>query len=369
TQMSEVYFISRRAQPNNSFIDKIKKLIKKTDLKKNINKNDTVGIKLHFGEPGLTTFLRPVFLKPFTEEVKKSQGLPFLTDANTIYRGPRSDGVRHLETALKNGFSYTVTGAPIIIADGINSRNYAEVEIGKKYFDKVKIAGEAHRAKGLIVISHFKGHEMFGFGGAIKNIGMGLACKQGKLSLHSTAEPKVKKKKCTKCGTCQTWCPAGAIEIQQESAVIIPEKCIGCGQCIMACPYKAISLRWDVGFTEGQEKTAEYALGVVKPKRDKLWFFNFLMDITPECDCYGYSDSSLVPDIGVLASTDPVSIDQASYDMVVKASSMPDSKASGTKPGEDKFTKGHPKTQPEAILKYSEKIGLGQRKYNLKQIK
>ena len=156
--MSDVYFIDRRADVDNSVIDRLKNLIDKTDMEKALNPNDTVAVKLHFGEPGLTTFLRPVYVRPFTRKVKDCRALPFLTDANTIYHGPRADGVRHLNTAVRNGFSYTVTGAPVIIADGIDSGNRVEVEINQKYYKKVKIAGEAHRAKAMIVLSHFKGH-------------------------------------------------------------------------------------------------------------------------------------------------------------------------------------------------------------------
>jgi len=366
--MSDVYFASRRSSFNNSEIDHVEKLIDATGLKNKITKNDTVAIKLHFGERKLATFLRPVFIRPFSDAVKAAGGLPFMTDANTIYRGSRSDGVSHLETALLNGFSYSVTGAPVIIADGLNSENYVEVEIDGEYFKKVKIAGEAHRAKAMVVLSHFKGHEIFGFGGAIKNIGMGLASKEGKLALHSTGRPYVKKKKCVKCGVCETWCPAGAIEMREESSVIVEARCTGCGQCIMVCPSEAVTLKWDMDFSEGQKKTVEYALGAVKPKKGKIWFFNFLTDITPECDCYPYSDSPLVPDIGIMASADPVALDQASYDMVKKMPALPQSKAEGAAEGDDKFKCGHPQTNPEPLFEHAVKMGLGEREYKIIEI-
>ncbi|MFC2061457.1 DUF362 domain-containing protein [Elusimicrobiota bacterium] len=362
--MSDVYFISRRSTLNSSLMDKLKKLINKTDIRSVLKENDMVAVKLHFGEPGLTTFLRPVFVKPFTDLIKECSARPFLTDASTIYQGSRANGVEHLEVAIKNGFSYTVTGAPIIIADGIDGRDCEEVIINKNYYKKVKVAGETHRANAMIVLSHFKGHEMFSFGGAVKNIGMGLASKEGKLSLHSTSSPYIKIDKCTKCSICIKWCPADAIEISEENAQI-NDNCTGCGYCIMACPAHAITLKWDSEFQESLRRTAEYALGTVEPKRDKIWFFNFLMEITPECDCYRFSDSALAPDIGILASKDPVSIDQASYDLVNNAPVLPDSKAEGLKPGEDKFKAAYPKTNPEPLFKHAEKIGLGERKYKL----
>lgn len=363
--MSKVFFTSRRSSFNNSIIKRLKGLIKEMRFADTLKENDMVAIKTHFGELGVTTFLRPIFVKPFSDEIKSSGANPFLTDANTIYKGTRSDGVQHLETALKNGFSYTATGAPIIIADGINGQDYVDVAVDGEYFKEVKIAGQAHRASAMVVLSHFKGHEMFGFGGALKNIGMGLASKEGKLTLHSTVKPFIKKKSCNRCGICISWCPVEAIILQEESAFIISEKCTGCGQCIMACPKHSITLKWDMEFDQAQKKTAEYALGVVKSKKDSIWYFNFLLDITPECDCYNFSDSPVVADIGIMASRDPVSIDQASYDMVSNMPSLKDSKAQDALPGEDKFRKAYPEADPEPMLEHAQKLGLGERKYEL----
>ncbi len=363
--MSEVYFISRNETENGSMMARLNKLIKKIKFNEILKENDLVAIKTHFGEPGLTTFLRPVFVKPFSDEIIKCKALPFLTDSSTLYKGPRSNGIQHIETALKHGFSYTVTGAPIVIADGINGENHIEVEIDGEYFKKVKIAGETHRANAMLVLSHFKGHEMFGFGGAVKNIGMGLASKEGKLQLHSTSKPFIKQKACRKCGICISWCPVDAINMNETGAVIDENKCIGCGQCISVCSCKAVKLRWDIEFSEGQKKTVEYALGTVKEKAGKIWFFNFLLDITPDCDCFSHSDLPVTADIGILASTDPVSVDQASYDMVNNASVLPGSKAEGALPGDDKFNKVHSETNPEIMFNHAEKVGLGERKYNL----
>ncbi|MGM0568740.1 MAG: DUF362 domain-containing protein [Elusimicrobiota bacterium] len=366
--MSDVYFATRRSGPSGSLIEKTKKLIKKINFIAELNEKDTVAIKLHFGEPGLTTYLRPVFVRPFVDEIKKAEALPFMTDCSTIYSGPRSEGVSHIEVAHRNGFNLYTTGAPVVIADGIDGSNYEEVQINTPNYEKVKIAGEAHRAKAMVVLSHFKGHEMFGFGGAIKNIAMGLASKEGKLSLHSTVRPYIKQKLCTACGRCVRWCAPGAIEIRGNSAVISGSKCTGCGHCIMICPEKAPKIKWDIDFSLAQEKLAEYAFGVIKPKKEKIWYFNFLLDITPECDCYTFSDAPLVPDIGILASRDPVSIDSASYELVKQASPNPDSKAENAKKGEDKFAQGYPATNPEPMFEMAEKIGLGERKYKLIKI-
>jgi uncharacterized Fe-S center protein len=363
--MSEVFFVPRKSDLSNSLMDGLIRLIGKMRFGETLKKNDFVAIKTHFGERGLTTFLRPIFMRPFSDEIRRCGARPFLTDANTIYQGSRSDGVQHLETALMNGFGYTVTGAPVVIADGLSGEDYVDVRIDADYFDTVSIAGEACRANAMIVLTHFKGHEMFGFGGALKNIGMGLAAKKGKLTLHSTAKPYVKKKSCTGCGICFQWCRVQAIEAGPESSVIVREKCTGCGQCIMSCPSHAITLKWDMSFSEGQKKTAEYALGAVKNKTGSTWYFNFILDVTPECDCYSYSDSSIAPDIGIMASRDPVSIDQASYDLVNESDPLPSGKAAGVGKGQDKFRAGHPEADGRHLLEHAEKIGLGERKYEL----
>ena len=363
--MSDVYFISRDTGPGRSLIDKVNRLIKKIGFSKHLLKNDLVAIKVHFGALGLTTYLRPIFIRPFADEVKGAGAYAFVTDANTIYKGSRTNGPQHLETAIKNGFSYSSVGAPLIIADGINSEDYVEAETDGEIVDKAFVAGETQRASAMIVISHFKGHEMFGFGGAVKNIGMGLASKRGKLLLHSTTKPFIKEKACRKCGNCVHWCPADAVDIETDHMVINNDRCIGCGQCIMVCPYNAAKIQWDIDFTEGQKKTAEYAMAVLKPKREKIWFFNFLVDITPDCDCFPFSDTPIVNDIGILASVDPIAIDQASYDMVTDAYSVSAGRAAGAGRGEDKFAEVHQGISPEPMLSHGEKIGLGSRDYRI----
>ncbi len=366
--MSKVYFSSRRVGPDGSLIDKTRKIIRKINFGPELEEKDTVAVKLHFGEPELTTCLRPAFVRPFVDEIKERGALPFLTDASTIYSGPRSEGVSHISVAELNGFTLYATGAPVIIADGIDGNNYEEVQVNTPHYEKVKVAGEAHRAKAMVVLSHFKGHEMFGFGGAVKNIAMGLASKEGKLSLHSNLRPYIKQKFCTGCGRCLKWCAPGAIEIKKGKAVISGGRCTGCGHCIMVCPQKAAKIKWDIDFALAQEKLAEYAYGIVKPKKGRIWYFNFLIDITPECDCYTFSDSPLVPDIGILASRDPVSIDYASFELVRESISNPRSKAEGAGAGEDKFSISYPGTDPEPMFEMAEKIGLGERKYELIEI-
>ncbi len=366
--MSRVFFAPRRADFKNPVLGRYSQLIEEMRLEEGIGVNDTVAVKVHFGEEGVTSFLRPIFLRPLTDRIRSCGGLPFLTDSNTLYRGERSDGVRHLETALRHGFGYEATGAPAVIADGMDGGDRVEVEVDGEYFSRVYIAGEARRAKAIVVLSHFKGHMSFGFGGALKNIGMGLASKMGKLEIHSGSSPRIKKKNCIGCGVCAGWCPSDAIKIKDGTAFIEREKCSGCGQCVMVCPQEAISVRWGKDNAALQRRTAEYAAGVMKNREGRIWFMNFLMDVTPECDCFSFTDSPVVPEIGILGSNDPVALDQACWDLVSSAPALPGSAAEGAPPGAEKFSICHPGADPGVLLSYASELGLGERQYSLVEI-
>ncbi|MCK8824944.1 DUF362 domain-containing protein [Fuchsiella alkaliacetigena] len=367
--MSEVYFADMKAEAKeNNLINKLTKLFKKASFEQLIAEDDLVGIKLHFGEEGNTGFIRPVFVRRLVQEIKKAQGKPFLTDANTLYSGARANSVDHLNTAIANGFSYATVEAPLIIADGLNGKNYFEVEVGLKHFEKVKIASDIYRAQGMISMAHFKGHELTGFGGAIKNIGMGLGSRSGKQQMHATVNPEVVAEECIACGECSEWCAADAFVIEEVSR-IDAEKCVGCGECIVSCPTEAITVQWENAPVEIQERMAEYALGAIKGKEDKVGYINFIMDVSPLCDCCGWSDRPIVDDVGILASQDPIAIDQASVDLINK---QPGRKNSVLKDnyqaGADKFRGVHPEVDWTAQLAYGEQIGLGSREYELIKI-
>jgi len=367
---SQVYFIDFRATFKENFLSKFDRLMKQAGIDNCIGKRDLVALKLHFGESGNTAFIRPVYIRQAVKSVKNAGGFPFLTDANTLYAGTRGDAPLHLVTAITNGFDYAVVDAPLIIADGLRGRTETPVEINGKHFREVYIGSEIIQADCLISIAHFKGHELSGFGGAIKNVGMGAASRKGKLEQHSGVSPKVKEKKCIGCEQCADHCVEQAIEMIEEKAFIHPEKCIGCGECILICENKAVQIQWNADIPVFMEKMVEYTAGVLKNKSGKAFYINFINHVSPACDCVPYNDAPIVRDIGVVASMDPVAIDQASIDLVNKEPALPGScminhSEAGMAAGSDKFRAIYPNVDWPLQLAYAEQIGLGSRDYEL----
>ena len=363
---SKVYFVNLRSRsPRDNKISKIRKLYEAAGFDDFVDKNDLTAIKLHFGERGNDSYINPVFVRQVVDKLKAKGAKPFLTDTNTLYSGSRHNAVDHLVTALEHGFDFSVTGAPLIIADGLRSQNIEEVVINKKHFQTVKLAKDIVSANSMIVMSHFKGHEMAGFGGAIKNMAMGGAPAVGKKEQHAVSIV-VDPEKCIGCGKCKPVCPEEAISLVAKKSVINPEKCIGCGECMTVCPVKAIGMNWGSEAASFMERMTEYAYGVVQSIPGRIGYMNFLTNITPDCDCVPWSDAPIVPDIGFLASTDPVAIDQASYDLVNKQIGLTSSLLTqGYAAGEEKFNHLHPGTEGVIQLQYGEKIGMGSRAYTL----
>ena len=370
---SQVFFADRKTGSGKSLLDKLDALLDRAALKEKVREKDLVAIKLHFGEKGNTAFIRPFFVRRIVEKVKRHKGKPFLTDTNTLYAGTRSEAVSHLTTAYQHGFAYSVVDAPVLIADGLRGNSAIKVRIDKPLFKTVSIAHDISMADVLLCVTHFKGHELAGFGGALKNLGMGCASREAKLSQHSNISPKVKEKSCASCRRCLQWCPADAIsmitpevEKKREVALIDPKKCIGCGECILTCPTGAIVIRWNETATLFQKKMVEHAYGAVQKKKGKAIYLNFLTEITPACDCNHFSETPIVNDIGILASEDPVAIDQASVNLVNgeegnRGSKLPKNWNSG----EDKFRAIYPEVDWSIQLAYGEEIGLGTRAYEL----
>ena len=364
--INKVYFSDLRTTVKENLPSKLKRLMQSAGINDVIAARNLAAIKLHFGEKGNTAFIRPLLIRAIVEQVNELGGSPFLTDANTLYAGSRGDSVDHLKTAIENGFAYSVVKAPIIIADGIRGASSSKVRVDQEIIKSAYIGQDIVESDVLISVAHFKGHELSGFGGTIKNIGMGCASRKGKLEQHSDLSPKVKRKKCVGCGDCVQHCAHEAISLKEDKASIDQEKCVGCSECILICPNSAIDVQWNADIPLFQKKMAEYTLAVLKGKGGKAFFLNFLTDITPACDCYGHSDASIVPDIGIVASRDPVAIDQASVDLVNKQAGTSGScltKCAG--PGEDKFRGVYPKVDWTIQLDHAEKIGIGSRKYEL----
>jgi hypothetical protein len=368
---ADVFFMDLTATSRENLPAKLARLVKKAGIKKILSKEDLTAVKIHFGEQGNTSFIRPIYIRQIIQTIRETKATPFLTDANTLYVGSRSDAVSHIKTAVENGFSYSsMDGAPVIIADGLLGKSETRVQVDLKHCSTVYIGSEITTADGLVSVAHFKGHELSGFGGTLKNLGMGCASRRGKLDQHSNVSPRIKRKTCIGCAQCAEHCPGQAITLKEKKAYLNKTLCIGCAECIVRCPTKSININWNQTVPVFLEKMMEYTLGVLKNKQDKALFINFITDIAPKCDCLPYSESPIVSDIGVVVSTDPVAIDQASADLVNNQRALPGSVLTcNFDPGQDKFKGLYPSVDWEHQLDYAEKIGLGTREYTLKKIK
>ncbi|MDR3557667.1 MAG: DUF362 domain-containing protein [Syntrophobacteraceae bacterium] len=378
---SQVYFTSLRTGYRNSLPTKIQRLALAAGLEDIVRKGGLTAVKLHFGEKGGTAFIRPVLVRPVVDALLQAGARPFITDTGTLYVGSRGNAVDHLNTAILNGFAYPVAGAPLIIADGLDGGDEVAVPVNLKHFREVMIASAIVRADSMVSLAHFKLHDAAGFGGAIKNIGMGAASRKGKMAQHSEVAPKIVNKKCIGCGLCVEQCAHGAISIVERQAglaapspsvskvVQIDRKlCVGCAQCIHACQQGALTIDWDTDFPKLMEKIAEYAAGAIKGKEKRSLFINFLTQISPACDCYPFSDAPIVGDIGIAASKDPVALDQACVDLLNKSPHLPSSCLKGQEHYPDKIRAVYPKLDWERQLIHAEEVGLGARDYELVEI-
>ena len=373
TTPSNVYFTNLRTNPNVNLLDKLERLVKKAGIEQINFEKQYVAIKIHFGEPGNLAYIRPNYVARIVDLIAKLGGKPFLTDSNTLYKGGRGDAVTHIRSAMHNGFNPIAVNAPIIIADGLKGTEYNEIEINQQYCRTAKIGTAVANADIIVSMNHFKGHEQAGFGGALKNLGMGAASVGGKLELHSGTQPEINTADCTGCNICVKNCAHDAIKLnEKKKAVISFEKCVGCGQCVALCQYNgAIVADWG-NSVDMNCKIAEYTLAIV---HDKPHFhISFIMNVSPDCDCWGYNDVAVVPDIGIAASFDPVALDYACADLVMQApvmkGSVLDEKcACGHNHNEtDKFKIIHPNVDWKIGLAHAEEIGVGQQAYNLVQV-
>ena len=367
---SKVYFTDMRTKPDRNIFKKLDEVMNRAGIDTIDFKDKFTAVKLSFGEPGNIAYLRPNFVAAIVKKIKDLGGRPFLTDANTLYYGKRSNAVDHLETAMLHGFNRMMVGCDVMIADGLTGLDAVEIPINLKHVQNAKIGSLIHAAEILISVTHFKGHIGTGIGGALKNVGMGCGSRKGKLEMHSSSKPKMKQENCVACGVCIKNCPENAIAYNKDhKAEIDYSKCIGCGQCVASCHYGAAVVVWDEAESVMCEKMAEYAYAVLKDKPH--FHISFMLNITPDCDCFHSNDQAIAPDVGIAASFDPVALDRACVDLVNQAPFIPNSSLTDKGSyavGEDKFQHIHPATHWQDCLDHAQEIGLGSQEYTLVKI-
>ena len=372
---AKVYYTDLRTHGNDNLPKKLQRLIRAAGMTDIDMEKKFVAIKLHFGEPGNLSFLRPNYAKAVADVVKELGGIPFLTDCNTLYVGRRKHALEHMEAAQENGFSPLSTGCQIIIADGLKGTDEVEVPVeGGEYVTSAKIGRAVMDADVFISLTHFKGHESTGFGGAIKNIGMGCGSRAGKMEQHCSGKVTVNHEKCRGCGACAKICAQSAITYGEgRKATVDENKCVGCGRCLAHCNFDAIhNSNWAAGDLLNR-KMAEYAKAVVAGR--PAFHISMVIDISPSCDCCATNDAPILPDIGMFASFDPVALDQACADACQKAQPLPNSQLADHLAEKDwhchhdHFLDSNPRVDWASTLEHGEKIGLGTRAYELIALK
>ena len=369
-EKAKVYFTDFRTKVDVPLTAKLQKLIRKAGIGSIDMDGKFVAIKMHFGELGNLAFLRPNYAKAVADVVKENGGLPFLTDCNTLYPGSRKNALEHLTCAELNGFNSITTGCHVIIADGLRGTDEVEVPIRNGEYLKTALIGEAVMdADVFISLTHFKGHEAAGFGGTIKNIGMGCGSRAGKMQQHNDGKPHVIEEKCRKCHRCARECGSDAIDYERGVAHINQDICKGCGRCIGACAFDAI----ENDNANANEvlgcKMAEYTQAVCDGR--PCFHISLIQDVSPNCDCHGENDAPILPDVGMLASFDPVALDQACVDLCERQTPIRNSQLGDNLARPDwhhyheHFKDSNPNVAWKETLEHAEKIGLGTREYEL----
>ena len=353
--------------------ERLRDLLARAPLLDGARSGHPAAVKLTFGEKGNTAYPPVRLVREVVSALGKRGARPFLTETNTLYHGQRKNALDHLELARQHGFTHESVGAPIILGDGVLGRDVHEFPLGGPHVKTAHLAPVLRDCEFLVSLAHVTGHLLVGFGGAMKNIGMGLAGRAGKLEMHRIVRPVVEPGKCTACLRCVAACAANAITPPRSKArakaggaagpnlratrsravTIDASLCTGCADCLAVCPSGAISINWSDDSQQVQERIAEYALAVSKMMANRLAYINLLNHISDHCDCLGATPRLISPDIGIAASLDPVALDQASIDLVRAAS------------GGDAFGQAWPKADCEAQLRHAETIGLGNRAYEV----
>ena len=363
-QPSKVYFTNFRTTLRENLQQKLMRLMLTAGMDQIDFENKYVAVKLHFGEPGNLAYLRPNYARTVVDLIKQLGGKPFLTDCNTLYVGCRKNALDHLESAYQNGFNPYNIGCHLLIADGLKGTDDVEVPVDGDYVKNAKIGRALMDADIVISLTHFKGHEATGFGGAIKNIGMGGGSRAGKMEMHSAGKPIVNEAKCIGCNACAKACAHGAPILENRKMHIDLDKCLGCGRCIGVCPVDAIDAANDESTTVLNCKMAEYTKAILQDRPH--FHISLICDVSPVCDCYGVNDVPIISDIGMFASFDPVALDLACADACNK---MPRNEVHEFAENDnDLFHSLHTVTDWRAQISHGKKIGLGSDSYELIEI-
>lgn len=372
-EKARVYFTDfRTPYGGDTMPGKLKKLIRKAGIAHLNLEGQFVAIKIHFGELGNVSYLRPNYARAVVDVVKELGGKPFLTDCNTLYPGSRKNALEHLYCAWENGFTPLTVGCPILIGDGLKGTDDIEVPVrGGEYVKNAKIGRAVMDADVIISMTHFKGHETTGFGGALKNLGMGCGSRAGKKEQHNNGKAYIQQEICRGCRRCMRECANNGLVFDPETRKMHVDKehCVGCGRCVGACNFDAIDFEDPNSNQMLNYRIAEYAKAVVDGRPQ--FHISLVMDISPNCDCHVENDAPILPDVGMFASFDPLALDQACVDACMKCEPLPNSQL-----GEhmrdphfvdhhDHFTNSTPESEWQSCLSHAEKIGLGTRDYEL----
>ena len=359
-----MYYTNMRTTLTENLLQKLARLVKRAGMMDIDFANKYTAIKIHFGEPGNLAYLRPNYSKVLADLIKEQGGRVFLTDCNTLYVGRRKNALDHLDAAYENGYNPFATGCHVIIADGLKGTDEALVPIDGEYVKEAKIGRALMDADIVISLTHFKGHEAAGFGGALKNIGMGGGSRAGKMEMHSAGKPYVNQKACIGCGSCKKNCAHGAITIADRKASIDTNVCVDCGRCVGACPVDAVTPMNDEANDVLNKKIAEYTWAILKDRPH--FHVSLVVDVSPNCDCHAENDVPIVPNVGIFASFDPVALDMACVDAVNRQPVMAGSfLAEQEQNHHDHFTDTHPDTHWQSCIDHAVKLGLGNKEYEL----
>ena len=372
-EKSKVYYTDFRTKAfGESLPAKLKRLARRAGIADIDMDGKFVAIKMHFGELGNISYLRPNYAKAIADLVKELGGKPFLTDCNTMYPGFRKNALEHLECAWENGFTPLSAGCPVIIGDGLKGTDDIAVPVeGGEYTKEALIGRAIMDADVFISLTHFKGHEMTGFGGAIKNIGMGCGSRAGKKDQHSAGKAVIYEDKCRGCRRCQRECANGGLVFDERTRKMHVDEtnCVGCGRCLGACNFDAIDFAQNQAISILNAKMAEYTKAVVSGR--ECFHISLILDVSPYCDCHPENDAPIIPDIGMFVSRDPVALDQACADACLAATPVRNSvlgdnmHAADFHDHHDHFRNTTPESEWETQLTHGEKIGIGSRSYEL----